>query len=78
MLLVFKDSLDKMMTEIEEIVGTYRKATEEVRQEKNFDKLENELKYFKTEALELFEINQSHKKEISELKKTISDLKIDH
>lgn len=66
-----------MMTEIEEIVGVYRKATAEIRQEKKFDKLENELKYFKTEALELFHINQSNKKEITELKRLVSDLKID-
>lgn len=54
--------MDKMMEEVEEIVGQYQSVIEEVKLEPAMAKLENELNYFKTEALQLFELNKSHRK----------------
>ena len=75
---MFKSTIDKMMSEIGEVVARYRQAVEEVEVASLVNKLQNELTYFKTEALELFQLNQDYKKEVQTLKKHIFDLKLDN
>jgi hypothetical protein len=67
--------MDKITGEVADIVKNYNRAIEEVRLSNKMIIMENELEFFRKEALTLFEQNKYSQEEIKRLKYALNESK---